>query len=74
MLIYKCDRCGLIVESRHDMEVIQWAPCIREDTFVLGLKDALNSYGTMEICPQCFSLFKSWMGADTEEETSDGGT
>ena len=74
MLIYKCDRCGLIVESRHDMEVIQWAPCIREDAFVLGLKDALNSYGTMEICPQCFSLFRSWIGVDTEEEPSDGET
>ena len=73
MLIFKCDRCGLIVEDRHEMEAIQWAPCIRDD-FVLGFKDALQSYGTMEVCPQCFSLFKSWMGVETEEETSDGET
>lgn len=65
MLIFKCDRCGLIVEDRHEMSIVSWAPCIKSDVFVEAF-DSTGSprYGDREICPQCFSLFKSWIGAD----------
>ena len=72
MLIFKCDRCGLIVEDRHEMEAISWSPCIRSDVFIDAF-DAKGTprYGDREVCPQCFSLFKSWMGVESDSVEAD---
>ena len=69
MQIYQCDRCGLVVQDYHNMWKIGWRPYARSDSFEEAFdNDRSPRFGEMEICNQCFGLFKTWMGIQPEEE------
>ena len=68
MQIYKCDRCGLIVQDYHDMAKVGWQPYVRstfEEAFDM---EGSQRYGVREVCSQCLGLFKVWLGVEDNPE------
>ena len=68
MQIYKCDRCGLIVDDYRNMAKVGWRPYARSSFEEAFDNDGSPRYGEFEVCSQCLRLFKAWLGVEPEEE------
>ena len=64
MRIYKCDRCGLIVQDCRDMGKVRWRSYVGS-SFEEAFDNGGNQlYGEFEVCKDCLSEFKAWLGAE----------
>lgn len=64
MQIYQCDRCGLVVRDYHDMGKVGWRPYTRSSFEEAFDNDGNQRYGEFEVCKDCLSEFKAWLGVE----------